>query len=99
MMIDRDVDHQFFSQERSEADKWPVRRNDLEAAIRNLQITGFASQVQRRLDDSRSELGPVEGQDDSDRLWRLALHRMDMREYQLADKADTPEEFIGKDSY
>ena len=93
MMIDRDPEHQLFNSERAEADKWPDRKNDLEAAIRNLQLTHFAGQVQSRLDELRAALGPVEVQDDDDRLWRLALHRMDLREYQIADEAEVPEEF------
>lgn len=93
MMIDRDPEHEFFNNERAEADKWPDRKNDLEAAIRNLQITHFVGRVQSRLDQLRAALGSMENQDDDDRLWRLALHRMDLRGYEVADEAQTPEEF------
>jgi hypothetical protein len=83
---------QLYRQERNEADKWPSRRDDLEAAVRNLQMTAFAPRVQSRLDDLRAALGPVESQSDEDRVWRLALHRMDFRGYRVASDAETPEE-------
>jgi hypothetical protein len=79
--------------EREEADKWPSRKDDLEAAVRNLQMTHLAPRVQTRLDELRAALGPVDNQDDEDRLWRLALHRMDFRGYKVANEVDTPEEF------
>jgi hypothetical protein len=90
--INRDAEHQFFSSERADADQWPSRKSDLEAAIRNLQQTHFASRVESRLDELRAALGLVETQDDNDRLWRLALHRMDLRGYRMKADADIPEE-------
>jgi ABC-type iron transport system FetAB ATPase subunit len=92
MMGNRDAEQQFFNSERMEADKWPSRKSDLEAAVRNLQLTHFVGRVQSRLDELRAALGPLETQDDDDRLWRLALHRMDLREYQVADEAIIPEQ-------
>jgi hypothetical protein len=92
MMVNHDAEHQLFNSERAQADKWPSRKSDLEAAIRNLQLTHFVSRVQSRLDELRAALGPVATQDDDDRLWRLALHRMDLREYQVADEAEVPDE-------
>ena len=50
---------QLFRDERNQADKWPSRRDDLEAAVRNLQMTPFAPRVQSRLDELRAALGPV----------------------------------------
>jgi hypothetical protein len=54
-------------------------------------MTSFAPRVQSRLDELRAALGPVNQQSDADRIWRLALHRMDFRGYRLADEAETPE--------
>jgi len=82
---------QLFRDERNEADKWPSRTDDLEAAVRNLQMTAFAPRVQSRLDELRAALGPVDSQNDGDRVWRLALHRMDFRGYRVASDAETPE--------
>jgi hypothetical protein len=92
MMGRRDADHQIFNDERSEADKWPSRKDDIEAAGRNLQLTTFASRVQIRLDELRNALGPVETQEDDDRFWRLALHRMDLRGYEATEDTSLPEE-------
>lgn len=91
LMISRDAEEQMFRNERSEADKWPSRKNDLEAAVRNLQLTQFATRVQERLDDLRAALGPLDEQDDEDRLWRLAIHRMDLREYRVTEETETSE--------
>lgn len=92
MMGHRDADQHIFNNERSEADKWPSRKDDIEAAVRNLQLTKFANRVQSRLDELREALGPVETQGDDDRFWRLALHRMDLRGYQPAEETALPEE-------
>jgi hypothetical protein len=91
MMGHRDAENQIFSDERAEADKWPSRKDDIEAAVRNLQLTNLASRVQIRLDELRDALGPVETQGDDDRLWRLALHRMDLRGYQVAEETTIQE--------
>lgn len=91
-MVSRDAEQEFFRDERSEADKWPSRKDDLEAAVRNLQLTDFASRVQSCLDELRAALGPLDKQDDEDRLWRLAIHRMDLREYRVTEDAVVPEE-------
>jgi hypothetical protein len=86
-----DSQQQLFHEERDEADRWPSRKDDLEAAVRNLQMTPFAPRVHGRLDELRAALGPIEAQDDEDRVWRLALHRMDFRGYRVADEAETPD--------
>jgi len=89
---------QLFRDERNQADKWPSRRDDLEAAVRNLQMTPFAPRVQSRLDELRAALGPVNQQSDADRIWRLALHRMDFRGYRVTAEAETPE-VLRKDGF
>jgi hypothetical protein len=70
-----------YEQERKEADSRPHRHHDLQAAIRNLQVGPLALRVYEILDRHRMELPPVEKQDENDRIWRLALHRMDLRQY------------------
>ena len=89
-MLNVSQDH-LFRDERNEANKWPSRRDDLEAAVRNLQLTAAAPRVQSRLDELRAALGPIDSQNDEDRIWRLALHRMDIRGYRVASDAETPE--------
>jgi hypothetical protein len=80
----RDAEQKWLRKERAEADKWSSRKSDLENAIRNLQMTAFGKRVEQRLDELREALPAVEEQDEDDKLWRLAMHRMDLRDYQPA---------------
>lgn len=73
-----------YDRERKDADSLPHRRQDLEAAIANLQFGPLAPRVHEILDRHRAVMPPLEQQDDSHRMWRLALHRMDFREYSPA---------------
>lgn len=74
-----------YETERKEADALPHRRWDLEHAILNLQLGPLAPQVHKILDELRAEMPPVNEQDENDRIWRLALHRMDLRQYHVVD--------------
>lgn len=72
-----------YDEERQEADALPHRRWDLENAILKLQLGSFAPRVHKILDELRAELPLVEEQDENDRIWRLVLHRMDLRNYNV----------------
>lgn len=76
-----------YEAERKEADARPHRHRDLESAIMNLQLGPLSSQVHEILDKYRAEMPPMEEQDEDDRVWRLALHRMDLRQYAVAEDA------------
>lgn len=67
--------------ERKEADALPHRKHDLELAVLNLQMGPLRNRVQEILDQHREELPPIETQNEQDRVWRLTLHRMDLRQY------------------
>ena len=82
-----DARNEVYDNERKEADARPHRQRDIESAIFNLQLTPLASQVHEILDQHRAELPPLEEQDDDDRVWRLAIHRMDSRQYTVVDDA------------
>ena len=71
--------------ERKQADALPHRQYDLEAAVANLQLGPFAPRVHALLDNHLAALPPKEQQDEDDRLWRLAIHRMDFRQYTVSD--------------
>lgn len=88
----RDPMNHVFARERAEADAEPHRRQDLEMAIARLQASPFAARVHQALDRHRAALPPVEEQNEDDRVWRLALHRMDLRKYEpsLAEPNDGP---------
>jgi hypothetical protein len=82
------TDHQIYEAERKQANDLTHRRYDLEAAITNLQLGSFAPRVHALLDKHLAALPPKEQRDKSDLMWRLAIHRMDFRQYTVSD---TPE--------
>ena len=79
------ADHQIYEMKRRQADALPHRQNDLEAAITDLQLGPFAPRVHDLLDNHLAALPPKEQQDEDDRLWRLAIHRMDLRQHSVSD--------------
>lgn len=79
------ADHQVYEMERKQANALPHRRHDLEAAIANLQLGPSATRVQALLDRHLTALPPKGEQDKSDLMWRLAIHRMDFRQYQVSE--------------
>ena len=79
------ADHQVYKMERKHADGLPHRQYDLEAAVVNLQHGPFAPRVHALLDNHLAALPPKEQQDKDDRLWRLAIHRTDFRQYTVSD--------------
>ena len=79
------ADDQVYQMERKKADALPHRQDDLEAAVFNLQFGPFAPRVHALLDNHLAALPPKEQQDEDDRLWRLAIHRMDLRQYSVSD--------------
>ncbi|MDE2888633.1 MAG: ATP-binding protein [Gemmatimonadota bacterium] len=81
--------HKIYEDERKEADARPHRKHNLEQAVANLQIGPFAPRVHKILDRYHVELPPAKEQDDGDRVWRLALRRMDLRQYKVRE--DTTE--------
>jgi hypothetical protein len=96
LLGNQSAENRIYQLERKEADSWPHRRQDLEFAITTLQLTQFAQRVQEMLDEHRQALGDISEQNDGDRLWRLAIHRMDLRRYSVAEDAPMPKEFRQK---
>ena len=91
------AENRIYQAERQEADKWPHRRQDLESAITNLQFDPqMADRVQKLLDEHRQALGDISTHGDEDRVWRLAIHRMDVREYAVANDPSMPAELRDK---
>jgi energy-coupling factor transporter ATP-binding protein EcfA2 len=78
---------EFYYDERKNADELSHRRHDLETAIVNLQLGPLAPRVHEILDRLRAKMPAVEEQEDNDRTWRLAMHRMDLRQYTLVEDA------------
>lgn len=76
--------------ERKTSAELPHRRDSLEMLAFRLQTGPLRDEVWALLDAYMAALPALERQDDGDRLWRIALKRMDSRAYR-ARKA-TPEE-------
>ena len=78
------VESRVYGDEREKANRLPHRQAQLETAILQLQFGPFAPKVAAALDAHTRSLPPVSAQTESDRTWRLALHRMDLRRHKLA---------------
>ena len=84
------LENRVFEEERKQADIMAHRKNDLENAIRNLQLSQFAPQVHAILDEHNAALPPIPDQNEEHRIWRLSMHKMDLRQYVV--KESSPEE-------
>lgn len=92
--------NQIYENERKKSDAMVHRRYDLEALAVRLQLTEARENVFEIIDRHRRALPPVEEQSEEDRLWRLALHRMDVRGFRVLDEtsAERPEPSDGNTS-
>jgi len=75
--------HEFYEAERRAANRLSHRREDLETLALKLQLTDRRADVWTLIDKHRAQLHEIQGPEEA-RLWRLALHRMDMRGYKVA---------------
>jgi len=87
-MLELRAENKIHTSERKEANALPHRQSDLEAAIANLQLGPFATRVHEILDQHRAALPPVSEQDDEDRIWRIAINRMDLRRYTVLNEVE-----------
>jgi len=81
-----------FEQERLASNELPHRREDLESLAVRMQLTEHRDEVWAIIDRHRAEASGEPGEDN--RVWRLALHRMDIRNF---EQRDPPEGTEGKD--
>jgi hypothetical protein len=79
------AENMVYGRERKAANDLPHRRESLEDAILRLQFGPFAPRVHVILDGHKASLRPLDQQDDGDRTWRLALHRMDLRQTTVSE--------------
>jgi hypothetical protein len=77
-----DAEENVYNAERRRADSLPHRKHDLEALAFKFQLGEHRDAVWQIFDKYRAVLPEVGAQTEGDRLWRLALHRMDVRTYQ-----------------
>ncbi len=84
MLPFRDAEQRIYDAERKEANALPHRKHDLETAVANVQLGQHCARVEQLIDRHRQEMPPISEQTEEDRIWRLALHRMDLRQYTVA---------------
>jgi hypothetical protein len=77
--------NEIYDRERQEADDLPHRNEDLEALALKLQFTERREDVQEILDKHQDALPLLEDQLFADKVWRIALHRMDLRRQELTE--------------
>jgi len=81
--------NQIYEEERKKSNALPHRGHDLEALAVKLQlIEGQREAVFEIIDQHRASLPPVGEQSEEHRLWRLALHRMDIRGFRPVEEAE-----------
>lgn len=68
--------------ERKEADELSHRSRDLENAIANLQLGPNAPRVHEIIDQHLQTIPIADERTDDDRIWLLALRRMDVRQFE-----------------
>ncbi|MDP9192257.1 MAG: ATP-binding protein [Acidobacteriota bacterium] len=73
--------NEIFAKERAEADAQQHRQQDLETAITQMQASSYGPRVCEAIDNHRAAIPATAEQTEEHRLWRLALHRMDLRNY------------------
>ncbi|MFA6309939.1 MAG: hypothetical protein WC681_00585 [Sterolibacterium sp.] len=79
------AENKIYEDERKKSNALPHRRQDVEAAIANLQLGPLAPRVHAIIDRHIAALPAPEKRDKEDLTWQLALHRMDFRQYDVAE--------------
>lgn len=79
------VESEIYESERKMADALPHRRKHLVMTALELQTNNNRKEIQDIIDHHLKALPDKSKQDDSDKLWRLTLHKMDLRKYSLKD--------------
>ena len=83
-----DSEELFYELERQESAKLPHREHHLEHLAFKLQDTALREDVWRTIDDHKTELLPEQDQTEEDKLWRLLLHRIDIRNLMVLSSTD-----------
>lgn len=78
------AENKIHEEERKKSNALPHRKHDLEAAIANLQLGPLAPRVHAIIDRHIAVLPEPGKRNERDLTWQLALHRMDLRRYDVA---------------
>ena len=89
--------NKIYEEERKKSNALPHRKHDLEAAIANLQLGSLAPRVHAIIDRYISARPATAKRNQRDLTWQLALHRMDFRQYDLADSQPAADETSARD--
>lgn len=79
------TEKKIYEEERKKSNALPHRRHDLEVAITNLQLGPQAPRVHAIIDKYIAALPSPDKRNEHDLTWQLALHRMDFRQYDVAE--------------
>lgn len=79
------TENKIYEEERKQSNDLPHRQHDLELAIANLQFGSLAPRVHAIIDKHLAELPASDKRKEADLIWQLALHRMDLRQYVVAE--------------
>ncbi|MEZ3136611.1 AAA family ATPase [Stutzerimonas kunmingensis] len=79
------AENKIYEDERRQSNELPHRQHDLEVAIANLQFGSLATRVHAIIDEHLAALPASDMRTESDLIWQLALHRMDLRQYVVAE--------------
>ncbi len=96
---------EIYEAERRSADALPHRKKHLGTAALQLQMGSCGTDIHKIIDRHRASLPPIEKQSEADQVWRLCLHRMDLRKYaarnatleelgQVAESSDAPKRVV-----
>lgn len=91
------AENKIYEEERKRSNALPHRRHDLEAAIANLQLGPLASRVHAIIDRHLAALPEPDQRDERDLTWQLALHRMDLRQYDVTHDQQSEGEVASAD--
>jgi hypothetical protein len=91
------AENKIYEEERKKSNALPHRKQDLEAAIANLQLGPLAPRVHAIIDRYTAALPGPDKRNKHDLTWQLALHRMDFRQYDLADTQPAADETSARD--
>lgn len=90
--------HLLYEDERRRANRLPHRREDLESLAVRLQLTGQRDAVLSLIDRHRAEI--PDSDDEEDLVWRLTLHRMDVRGFRPVElpptRSEAPDALAGQ---
>lgn len=75
-----------YERERAESDKLPHRSRNLEWLVLTLQTGPLRDAVWQIIDSFKKSLPSPKKQSDADKLWRLMLHRVDVRNFEPQPK-------------